>query len=85
MQVARVVGRATATERHPTLAGWKLMIVQPLLADGGPDGFPLLVVDPLGSRRGDRVMITSDGTSVREMMGANNTPVAWATIGVIDE
>jgi fumarylacetoacetase len=41
MQLGLVVGTATATVKHPTLTGWKLLVVQPLLADGrSPDGDP---------------------------------------------
>ena len=33
MQLGLVVGTATATTRHPSMRGWKLLVVQPLLAD----------------------------------------------------
>jgi len=84
MQPATVIGHATATVRHPSLAGRRLVVVQPLDAHGGEDGPPLIAVDELGSGRGDTVILTSDGTSVREMLGANNTPVRWAVIGLAD-
>jgi ethanolamine utilization protein EutN len=41
---------ATATVKHPSMAGWKLLIVQPYGPDGQtPDGDPVLVVDALGA------------------------------------
>ena len=40
MQLAKVVGRATATVKHETLAGWRLLLVQPLDAAGKADGDP---------------------------------------------
>ena len=44
--LGKVVGRATATVKHPTLTGQKLLLVQPVMADrSSPDGDPLLVVD----------------------------------------
>lgn len=85
MQLAHVIGHATATVKHPALAGWRMLVVQPLDAAGGPDGFPVIAIDDLGSRRGDQVIISSDGKAVREMMGTNTTPVRWAVIGVADE
>lgn len=85
MNLARVIGCATATTRHPALSGWRLLVVQPLGAAGQADGEPLLAVDPLGSRQGDRVLMTSDGKAVREMMGTNKTPVRWAVMGIADE
>ncbi|MCA9091665.1 MAG: EutN/CcmL family microcompartment protein, partial [Planctomycetaceae bacterium] len=38
MNLALVIGHATATIKHPTLKGWKLIVVQPLDARGKPDG-----------------------------------------------
>ena len=85
MQFARVIGSATATVRHASLSGWKLLIVQPLDADEQPDGTPVLAIDNLGAGRGDRVVLTTDGKGVRELMNSENTPVRWAVIGIADE
>ena len=85
MQLATVLGHATSTVKHPTLTGWKLLVVQPLDTHGGPDGTPVLAIDDLGARRGDRVILTSDGKGVRELMKSDNTPVRWAVIGIADD
>ncbi len=61
-----------------------MLLVQLLDASGGADGEPLLVIDPLGCGRGDRVMICSDGTEIRAMMDSERTPVRWAVIGLVD-
>ena len=34
MQLGEVIGTATATVKHPSMKGWKLLVVQPYLADG---------------------------------------------------
>ncbi len=69
MQLGLVVGTATATVKHPTLTGWKLLIVQPLMADGyRPDGDPQLVIDKFGAGRGERVIVSSDGKGTQELM-----------------
>jgi len=85
MQLGQVVGRATATIKHPTLAGWRLLLVQPLDARGEPDGEPQLAIDDLGGRQHDTVLLTSDGAAVRQMVGANTTPIRWAVIGIADQ
>ena len=85
MQLATIIGHATATVKHPSLAGWKLTVAQPLNAAGQPDGNPLLAIDELGSGRGDRVMLTSDSSLVREMTESKNTPIRWVVIGLVDE
>ena len=84
MQIAEVIGHATATVKHPDLTGWKLLVVQVLDAKGGAEGEPLIVIDSLGCGRGDRVVLTSDGKEVRTMMNSNRTPVRWAVIGLAD-
>lgn len=85
MQLGKVVGTAIATCRHRSLAGQKLLVVQPLLADGRlPDGDPQLAVDCVGAGVGQTVMITSDGRFVREQVGDENTPLRWSIIGIRD-
>ena len=84
MQIGRVVGHATATVKHPTLKGWKLLLVQLLLADGREDGEPLLVIDHLGAGAGSLVMVTNDGAAVRDLVGAKNSPIRWMVLGMCD-
>lgn len=84
MQLGTVVGRATATVKHPTLAGQRLLLVQPLDVNDAPDGDPQLVIDELGAGRGDRVLLTTDGAAIREMIKADNSPLRWAVIGIAD-
>lgn len=81
---ARIVGAATATIKHRSFTGWRLLIAQPLDHSGGRDGHPLVVLDRLGADVGCEVMITSDGASVREMVGTDQTPARWAVIGILD-
>ncbi|HWB00839.1 MAG TPA: EutN/CcmL family microcompartment protein [Pirellulales bacterium] len=84
MQTGLVIGTATATVKHKSLDGQKLLVVQPLLADGrGADGEPVLAVDRLGAGAGETVLITSDGRTIRELLG-NNTPVRWSVMGIPD-
>ena len=85
MQLGLVVGNATSTRRHASLGGWKLLVVQPLLADGRlPDGDPVLAIDNLGAGRGERVIITSDGKGTRKLMQTDRTPVRWSVLGIAD-
>jgi ethanolamine utilization protein EutN len=85
MQLAFVVGTANSTLKHPTLRGQKMLIVQPLLADGkAPDGDPQIAVDAVGAGKGEKVMITSDGKFVREIVKHENTPIRWSVIGIVD-
>ncbi|HEV3340597.1 MAG TPA: EutN/CcmL family microcompartment protein [Pirellulales bacterium] len=85
MQIGTVVGTATSTIKHRSLDGQKLLVVQLLAADGrSPDGEPVLAVDNLGAGRGDRILLTSDGKAVQELLKNQNTPVRWSVIGIPD-
>ncbi len=85
MQQAVVTGRATSTVKHASLAGWRLLICQTLDRDGQAGGDPVLVLDKLGAGSGDRVLITSDGLGLRELLGHDNSPARWWTLGLLDE
>ena len=85
MLTARVIGHATSTVKHPSMEGWKLLIVQPLLTDGRtPDGDPVIAVDRLGAGREETVIISSDGLGTRDLLKSPNTPVRWSVIGIVD-
>jgi ethanolamine utilization protein EutN len=85
MLLARAVGTATSTVKHASMEGCKLLVVQPLAADGtAPDGYPQLAIDRLGVGCGDLIVITSDGRTTRELLGSDNTPVRWSVIGIVD-
>jgi ethanolamine utilization protein EutN len=84
VQIAEIIGRATSTVKHESMNGWKLLIAQPLGANGQDDGEPIIVIDNLGSGRGDRVIISSDGKHVTEMVGTKSSPIRWAVIGIAD-
>lgn len=85
MQLARVIGHATATIKHPTLSGWRMLLVQPFNGQGQLDGDPQLALDHLGGGIGDHVIVSADGAAVREFVGSNNTPARWIVIGLADQ
>ena len=85
MQLGTVVGTATATLKHRSMDGCKLLVVQLLSADGrSPDGEPVLAVDRLGAGRGETVMLSSDGKGTRELLKSETTPVRWSVMGIPD-
>ncbi len=85
MQVGVVVGTATATVKHPSLEGWKVLVVQFYGVDGAtPDGDPVVAVDSLGAGKGQRVVLSSDGKATRELLGSDTTPVRFSVVGIED-
>ena len=85
MQLAIVQGRATSTVKHRSLQKQKLLICQLLNNENEPAGDPVLAVDSLGAGAGDRVILTSDGLGLRDLLNDNNSPARWWTLGIADE
>ena len=85
MQLGRVIGHATATIKHPSMNGWRLVVVQMLGASRQPEADPVLAVDKYGSAPGSVVVLNSDGKAAREMIGDDKSPVRWFVIGISDE
>jgi ethanolamine utilization protein EutN len=84
MQIGRVVGHAVATVKHPSLTGWRLLLVQLYGVQGQEDGEPVLAIDSLGAGTGSRVILTSEGGAVRQLVGAKDSPARWMVLGMCD-
>ncbi len=84
MRTARIEGHVTATVKHPSLSGWRLLIAQPVESTGRPDGPPQIVLDPLGTAIGQNVLISSDGSEARKILNDESSPARWSVIGIID-
>ncbi len=85
MQPAKVIGSVTATVKHSSMQGAKMLLVQPQLASGAADGDPFIAIDGVGAGIGETVMVTSDGRHSRKILQTDATPVRWTIIGIIDE
>lgn len=84
MRLAEIKGNVTATVRHSCFDGQRLLIAQPVNEDGSDAGAPQVVLDPLGSGIGQRVLITSDGKEAREHVGCMKSPARWIIMGIVD-
>lgn len=85
MLLARVEGNLTATRKHPSFEGWRLLICQPIGLDGQPEGVPQIAIDHHGAGMHQRVLISSDGAAARKAVGDERSPVRWLVAGVVDE
>jgi ethanolamine utilization protein EutN len=83
MYLARVDGTVTATHKHPTLAGSRLLVARRLEADGSAVGEPVVVLDWLGARHGSTVVVSTDGDFLRRRLG-DTTPARLAVVGLVD-
>ena len=55
MQLARVIGYVVSTQKDESLMAVKLLILQPLAADGSAAGRTLVAVDAVGAGVGETV------------------------------
>jgi len=85
MLLARVEGNLTATRKHPSFAGWRLIICQPISQNGEPEGTPQVAIDAHGAAMHQRVIISSDGLAARKAVGDDHSPVRWMIVGIVDE
>jgi microcompartment protein CcmK/EutM len=83
--IARIDGTLTSTVKHASLAGARLLIGQRIGAAGEEVGEPQVLVDPIGARRGNRVIVTTDGDHARRLLGDPRTPVRLVVLGIVDE
>jgi microcompartment protein CcmK/EutM len=49
-----------------------------------PDLAPQIVLDSLGAGIGQKVMISSDGSEARKIVGDERSPARWTVLGIID-
>ena len=85
MQLARIIGHATATVKHASFGGWRLLAAQMLNVDRAPEGDVVCALDKLGAGAGQLVVLNSDGQGAREYVGDPKSPVRWFVIGIVDE
>ncbi|MCE2396847.1 EutN/CcmL family microcompartment protein [Candidatus Poribacteria bacterium] len=84
MDIAKVIGTIVATRKDPSLVGYRLLVVQPLDAEGGSIGDPVTAVDIQGAAGyGELVYIVTGGDAV--FVSAERTmPVDVAVVGIVD-
>ena len=85
MLLARVEGNVVATRKHPSLAGWRLVICQPIGMTGSAEGVPQVAIDAHGAAMHQHVIISSDGLAARKAVGDEKSPVRWMIVGIVDE
>jgi ethanolamine utilization protein EutN len=83
MQLARVIGTVVATVKNDCLEGRKLLIIQSLNKDLGPQGKPLVAVDSVGAGIGELVFWCR-GKEASFPFKRENTPTDCTIVGIVD-
>jgi microcompartment protein CcmK/EutM len=83
MQLGRVIGDVVATRKDPGFEGTKLLLVQPLAADGTAAGRPLVAVDSVGAGVGERVFFVR-GKEASFPFHPIEVPADAGIVGIVD-
>jgi ethanolamine utilization protein EutN len=85
MQIGRVVGTVTSTQKSRKLDSAKLLLVQLLSLDDTPRGAAILAIDSVGAGVGEKVLVVIEGRAAGEALGRKAAPVDAAIIGIVDQ
>lgn len=85
MNLCRVLGTVTATEKHPAFAARRMMVVQPVDEARQPSGKSFLAVDESSQAGpGDLVLVLREGNGVRQVLGDKTLPIRSLIVAVVD-
>jgi microcompartment protein CcmK/EutM len=83
MQLGRVIGDVVATCKDEAFEGIKLLLVQPLGADGQPSGRALVAVDSVGAGIGENVFFVR-GKEASFPFFPTEVPADAGIVGIVD-
>ena len=83
MQLARVIGNVVATRKDSAFEGTKLLLVQPIGADGKDVGRPLVAVDSVGAGVGETVFFVRGKEASFPFFPAE-VPTDAGIVGIVD-
>ena len=83
MQLARVLGEVVATIKDANLVGAKLLVLQPLAADGSAAGRTLVAMDSVGAGTGEHVFFVR-GREAAFPFYPVEPPTDATIVGIVD-
>ena len=83
MQLARIIGNVVSTRKDENLAALKLLVLQPLAADGSAFGRTLVAVDAMGAGVGEVVFFVR-GKEASFPFHPVAAPVDAGIVGIVD-
>ena len=83
VQLARVIGDVVATRKDENLTRLKLLVLQPLAADGSAMGRALVAVDAVGAGVGETVFFVR-GKEASFPFYPTEVPTDTGIVGIVD-
>ena len=84
MILARVIGNAVATVKHPCFKGHRVLMVQPVDEYGNDIGSSFLSCDCVQAGPGDTVLVQQEGNTARQLLGKWTDPFHSVIMTVVD-
>ena len=85
MRLGRVIGNVWATQKDPSLVGRRMLLVQPLRADGSDTGRPTTALDTCDAGPGDTVLYVTSSEAALPFRATHALTATDATVvGVVD-
>ena len=84
MILGRVIGTVVSTAKLEVLAGYKILMVQPVDPRGNDAGSVTLALDSVQAGVGDRVLVIDEGNSSRMIVGDPMAPIRTMVVGIVD-
>lgn len=82
MFLGRVIGSVWATQKEFGMENLKLLLVQPIHANGTDAGTQVICADRIGAGQGETVIV-SRGSSARVLIN-KDSPVDAVIVGIVD-
>jgi microcompartment protein CcmK/EutM len=83
VQLAKVIGDIVVTRKDENLSGIKLMVLQPIAADGSNVGRTLVAVDAVGAGVGETVFFVR-GKEASFPFYPTEVPADAGIVGIVD-
>ncbi|MDP0499507.1 MAG: EutN/CcmL family microcompartment protein [Verrucomicrobiota bacterium JB022] len=84
MLLARVVGHATSTIKHPTMQGVRLLLCETISETGEAQGGFFLAADWIGAGHGACVYVSTDGSAAEAYHHKPDSPIRNTIMGIAE-
>lgn len=84
MNLGRVIGTVWATKKHRGSEGLKMLLVQPVTAEGKPYGRRLAAFDSVGAGEGELVYFVEQYEATLAFPHLKLVPIDVSIVGIVD-
>ncbi len=83
MLLARVQGTVVASQKEPSMDGFKFLLVRPLDETGAETGTAVVAVDAVGAGVGE-VVLFATGSAARQTVATKDRPCDAVVMAIVD-